>query len=379
MTDGLAIDKVKVPIKNILFTFFLRKFKQITKFKEGFFKNPLFYFGVSPFILFGLLFSSSEGLAQLSYTDIEKITFFNSFFKNTDNSEDGDPFFNQNKALAIETPDLIIQDNFVYAISTPRVLTTQTLGSIFGGYSRRDEKEVIEYSVQPGDTIETIAQQFNISVNTALWANDLSGNSALKAGQTLTILPVSGLIHPVKSGDTISEIGKIYKADKEEIITFNNLTNEGDIFIGDILIIPGGVMPAKPLVSIVAPLADNFFIYPAEGTVTQRTHYYNAVDVANKCGTSVYAAASGVAQRARYGWNSGGGNQITILHARGVVTYYGHLVAILVKPGDTVDIGQRIGLMGTTGVSTGCHLHFGVIGAKNPLSKYPLGATLKYK
>ena len=103
-----------------------------------------------------------------------------------------------------------------------------------------------------------------------------------------------------------------------------------------------------------------------------------------RCGTPVHAAASGVVQRVRYGWNYGGGNQVTILHANGVVTYYGHLMTIFVKPGEAVTTGDTIALMGGgpgmagAGISTGCHTHFEVIGAKNPLSKYLVGTKIKY-
>lgn len=216
-------------------------------------------------------------------------------------------------------------------------------------------------------------------MNTLLWTNHISKNTNLTVGQTLVILPVSGILHIVKSGDTISEISKTYKANIDDVVSFNDLTNEGDIFIGDILIIPGGVMPQKVAPSVVqTQLADSFFIYPAEGTITQGLHFYNAIDLANKCGTPIYAAASGVVQRARYGWNYGGGNQVTILHSGGVVTYYGHLLSMSVKPGDQVNLGDRIGLMGETGKATGCHIHFQVIGAKNPLVKYSVGSLIKY-
>lgn len=365
-----------------MFTFFHKKFKQTARKVniKGFSKNPFFYLGLVSFILLGLLFFKSDSLSKLSYFKYSNAVFFNSFFKNSNNPENNDLFFSPQKALAIETPDLkIIQDNFIYGVSTPRILTTQTLGYIFGE-SSQNKKDVFDYSVQPGDTIESVAQTFNISVNTLLWANNLSKNSVLKVGQTLVILPVSGVVHIVKSGDTISEIAKTYKSKVDDIVDFNSLTSEGDIFVGDILIIPDGIMPLKPVPQIIqAPLPDSFFIYPVEGIITQRLHWYNAVDIGNKCGTPVHAAASGTIQRARYGWNAGGGNQITILHSDGVVTYYGHLSTIFVKPGDTIDVGTRIGLMGSTGISTGCHTHFGITGAQNPLAKYSLGEIIKYK
>jgi len=388
-----------------LFTFFQKKFTQLNKILwilisplaklfnrvkqtakkidiKGFSKNPFFYFGAISFILFGLLFFYSDSLAKPDYLKNSDIVFFNSFFKNTDNLKNNDLFFSQNRELALETPDLkIIQDNSIYAVSTPTVLTTQTLGDIFGG-SGEQRKDVIDYAVQPGDTIESIAKNFNISLNALLWANNLSKNSSLKVGQNLTILPVSGVLHIVKNGDTLSQITKTYKAKIDDIIAFNSLVNEGDIFIGDTLIIPDGVQPLKSAPSIInIPLADNFFIYPAEGQITQGIHYYNAVDIANKCGASIYAAASGIVQRALSdgGWHGGMGNHISILHSNGIVTYYGHLMTLFVKPGDKVDTGDRIALMGETGRATGCHVHFEVIGAQNPLAKYGLGTIIKYK
>ena len=179
----------------------------------------------------------------------------------------------------------------------------------------------------------------------------------------------------------MGQIAKTYKSNVDDIISFNNLANESDIFIGDTLIIPNGAMPQKAAPSVInVPLADNFFIYPAEGIITQGLHYYNAIDLANKCGTPIYAAAAGTVQRAVFNnsWNLGMGNYITILHSNGTVTYYGHLMTVFVKPGDRVDTGDRIGLMGQTGDATGCHVHFEVIGASNPLARYAVGTTIRY-
>lgn len=366
---------------NILFTPFRRKFKH--EKPRGFSKNLFFYFGLVSFVLLGVLFSNSDSLAKLSYLKNSDAAFFNSFFKNAYNQQNNDVFSSQSKALALETPDLkLIQDDFIYAVSTPRVLTTQTLGSILGGSSQSsDKKDVVDYTVQPGDTIPSVAQGFDVSTNTIIWANDLSKNATLKTGQNLVILPVSGVIHIVKPGDTISEISKKYKSNVSDTVSFNNLSDEGDIFIGDILIIPGGIMPEKILRSNnQVALSDSFFIYPAEGQISQGLHYYNGIDIANKCGASVYAAAAGVVQRAvaNNKWNLGMGNHISILHANNVSTYYGHLLALFVKPGDQVNVGDRIALIGRTGNATGCHVHFQVMGAANPLAKYRVGTLIKY-
>jgi len=351
---------------------------------KGLFKNPLFYFSVFSFVLLGTICFGNNSFADLNGLVNNDIIFFNSFFKEN-SAEKNNLFFSKNEAIALETPDLkIVEENSVCGISTPRVIGTQVLGAIFGE-TAQNSKDIIEYAVEPGDTLETIAKSFDISLNTLLWANDLSKNSKIKVGQKLVILPVSGIIHIVKSGDTLSEISKAYKSKTSDIVSFNDLSNEGDIFIGDILVVPNGVISTKaPSAPSQAPIASSFFIFPTEGKITQGLHFYNAIDVANKCGTPIYAAAPGQVQKVKYGYNFGGGNYVTILHSNGVVTYYGHLMTIFVKPGDKVDVGERIALMGGgkgmagAGISTGCHLHFQVTGAKNPLAKYALGATIKY-
>ncbi len=389
LTEGFKNDKFNT---NNLFTFFRKKLKNTAKKinAKGFSKNPFFYFGVMSFVLFGLLFFYSDSLAEPNYPKTNNIILFNSFFKDTDNLGSSDLFFSQNKELALETPDLkIIQDNSIYSVSTPSILTTQTLGDIFGG-SDETRKDVVNYTVQPGDTVDSIAKSFNISLNTLLWANDISKNSDLKVGNSLIILPVSGVSYVVKNGDTLSQIAKTYKAKVDDIIAFNGLANEGDIFIGDILIIPDGVMPQKAGPSHVqVALPGSSLIYPLLNfRITQGLHYFNAVDIQpiSGCGTPVYASASGVVQRAVSNgkWNQGMGNHITILHDSlgGIVTYYGHLMKLFVQSGDRVSIGQEIALVGGqpgmagAGDSTGCHVHWEVVGARNPLAGIPVGSIL---
>lgn len=368
-----------------MFTFFRKKFKQTAKkiHIKGFSKNPFFYLGLISFVLLGLLFSNSDSLARLSYFKYSNAVFFNSFFKNSINAASSDLFFSQNKALSIETPDLkIIQDNFIYGIATPRVLTTQILGSIMGGAEQdEDRKEIIDYDAEIGDTLESIAKKFNISLTTLLLANDLSKNSTLKVGQSLVIPPLDGMLYAVKVGDTISDIAKKYKSSADKIIAFNDLKNEGDIFVNDLIFLPGGQTPPRPVLPATQiPIADSFFIYPTEGIITQGPHGFlgRGVDVANKCGTPVYAAAPGVVQRAQF--NARYGNFITISHYNGTSSYYGHEQTVLVKPGETVTAGQMIGLMGKTGREViGCNLHFEIRGARNFLSNFGVGFHLNFK
>lgn len=350
---------------------------------RGLFKNPLFHFGLVSIILFLMIYASCDSSANMSSLGSGRVVFFNSFFNKSSNLSTNNLFSSQAKAIPLETPDLkIMQDNTLCQVATPCVVSGKVLGDVFGG-NNQNKKDVVDYVVQPGDTLQSIADSYRISVNTLLWANDISNSSTIKVGQSLTILPIDGVLHIVKSGDTISGIASKYKAQSEDIISYNNLANQNDIYIGDILIVPGGVMPKKaaPLINNQIPLADSFFIFPTEGIITQGLHYYNAVDVANKCGTPVYAAASGVVQRAVYNnaWNLGMGNYVTILHSNGIVTYYGHFQYVFVKPGDKVNVGDKIGSIGMTGNATGCHVHFQVIGARNPLAAYLRGSTISYK
>jgi len=280
-------------------------------------------------------------------------------------------------------PDFIfVNHNSLFSSLPPAFVSGRVFGSKLE--STVERKEIQEYIVEEGDTLASISQKFGISLNTLLWANNLDKKSVLKPGMKLVILPVDGVLHQVKQGDTIFEIAKKYQAKIENIISFNELSDPNDIYVGDILIIPDGKMPPPPkpkekkivqkpsLISLSRPLANSYFICPVAGgcRITQGLHFYNAVDFSNgKCGEPILAAAGGVVQKAKYGWNGGAGNVVTILHPNGVVTMYGHLQTIFVSPGQEVSQGQIIGLMGATGKATGCHLHFGVYGAKNPFAR----------
>jgi len=337
--------------------------------------------------LLGLIYVFCDSSANTGLND-SRVVFFNSFFSKADSLSRDSLFSSRATAIPLETPDLkLMQDNTLCGVSTPCVVSGKVLGDVFGSDSSK-QKDIIDYTVQPGDTLQSIADSYEISVNTLLRANDLTSYSTIKVGQSLTILPVDGVLHVVKSGDTAFGIAQTYKAQLEDIISYNDLANQDDIYIGDILIVPGGTMPktAGPIISQV-PLADNFFIYPTQGYIAQGLHYYNAVDIANKCGTPIYAAAAGTVQRAvgNGQYNQGMGNHIIILHSNGTSTYYGHLMTLFVTQGEKVYIGQNIGLMGGepgmagAGKSTGCHVHFQVMGAKNWLTSYPKGTTISYK
>jgi LysM repeat protein len=296
-----------------------------------------------------------------------------------------DPFLSVPRVEFDRTPLTFLEKNSLVAAVPPVLVSSQTLGYIREGEDHAHTEWVSEYIVQDGDTLSSIATKFHISLNTIFWANDLTKNSIIKPGKKLIILPVDGVIHHVKDGDTVGGLAQRYKTKSADIVQFNKLSSEGDIFIGDILVIPGGTPPpaASPSSPSQTAVATNYFMRPIQGgKVSQRLHWYNAIDFAAPCEiTPILASAGGVVQRVSYGWNGGGGNNITILHPNGVVTYYGHILnqSAFVSPGQQVNQGERIALVGGqpgmagAGISTGCHVHFGVHGAANPFRGLQIG------
>ena len=246
-------------------------------------------------------------------------------------------------------------------------------------YFDNNKKETKTYVVRSGDTAESIAFAYGINTYTLLWANDLTEKSIIRPGQELVVLPINGVRVQVKAGDTVQALGKKYAADPQEIIAYNALPADGSLQAGDYLILPGGEMPAPAIKTPVrsAPkyatgtITAGWLIIPAGGYNWGRLHGYNAVDIANKCWTPVYAAAAGtVSLTDEVGWNGGYGKYMKIDHPNGVTTLYAHFNDVIVSAGDSVKQGQLIGYMGTTGRSTGCHVHFEVRGAKNPFARY---------
>lgn len=229
------------------------------------------------------------------------------------------------------------------------------------------------YVVREGDTLTGIAEMFGVSPNTIKWANDLSAKGAIRVGQTLTILPVTGVKYTTKSGDTLLSIAKKFGADSDEIAAFNAL--DGALIAGTEIIIPDGEI-AAPRVSAVAVRASvgatsyaGYFLRPIAGGVrTQGVHGYNAVDLAAPVGTPVVASAAGEVIVAKEGgWNGGYGSYVVIKHANGAQTLYGHESSVIVGVGQSVVQGQVIGYVGATGKATGPHVHFEIRGGpRNP-------------
>ncbi len=234
--------------------------------------------------------------------------------------------------------------------------------------------KVLEYQVQPGDTVSAIAGKFGVTTDTIRWENSLKSLNDIKPKQVLRILPVSGVLHKVNRGETIYSIAKKYEANSQAIVDFPfNTFSDNESFslaVGQDLIIPDGKKPnevpsgtsrnlAQRTPSAGAVSASGNFAWPIGGVITQRfAWYHRAIDIATKLGTPVVAADSGRVVVAGWPDNSGYGNRVVLDHGNGFTTLYAHLSRIDVVAGQTVKRGDVVGLEGSTGRSTGPHLHF---------------------
>ena len=237
------------------------------------------------------------------------------------------------------------------------------------------------YVVRPGDTLSDIAGMFNVSVNTIIWANNLKGTKDIHVGDTLAILPVSGVKRIVAKGDTLKSLAKAYGADSDEIAQFNGINPTEALSVGSTIIIPGADMQTVPSTQkpsgsrtqggSTAPSYSGYYANPVPGArLTQRLHGHNGVDFGTPRGTPVHASANGTVIIVRNsGWNGGYGNYVVITHPNGTQTLYAHLTNAIVSSGQSVTQGQIIGYSGNTGKSTGAHLHFEVRGTKNPFGR----------
>jgi len=262
------------------------------------------------------------------------------------------------------------------ALSKPIIMPGAVLPTTSGNTGR---SEIIYHTVQSGEVLGQIAEKYGLNLSTILWANNLTVRSYIRPGDKLKILPVSGVVHKVKKGENLSKIAKLYGADINKVIEFNKLKSDGsDLVIGEELLIPDGKMPAPtpvykpttrqysvlsnvaaPPPSVSAP-AGSGYLWPAG--VKYISQYFGwrhtGLDIAGKIGTALYATKYGTVTRSQCGWNGGYGCYIIIDHGGGISSLYGHASQLYASVGDVVEQGETIALMGSTGRSTGSHLHF---------------------
>ena len=258
---------------------------------------------------------------------------------------------------------------------------TNENNALDGSFTIDDEgngnDQISLYTVRSGDTVPLIAKMFGVSPNTIYWANDMKAGSTVKPDQVIVILPITGIKYTVKKGDHVEDLAKKFKSDVGEIVSFNNIDTSVGLTAGQEIIIPDAELQS-PVVSKPGkntnpggPVSTiGYFRRPINGGIkTQGIHGHNGVDLASFGGAHIpiLAAADGTVIISKSGgWNGGYGNYVVIKHPNGMQTLYGHMSANLVASGDHVTKGQQIGNMGSTGQSTGVHLHFEVRGGRNP-------------
>lgn len=241
--------------------------------------------------------------------------------------------------------------------------------------SQKPRSEIVEYKVETGDTVSSIAQKFDISADTIKWANDITDVNQVKPGQVLKILPITGVSHVVKEGDTLESVAKKYSAEPQAILDFpfNDVPDDFKLKVGQLLIVRDGSPPEvkapkirpQPQYLAQGPQSPAFqapfgaqFIWPTGGQITQYFAWYHpGVDIANRAGPGVAAADGGTVVVAGWPDSYGYGNRVVIDHENGYQSLYAHLSNIYVSVGEKVSRGQLVGQMGSTGRSTGTHLH----------------------
>lgn len=290
------------------------------------------------------------------------------------------------EALALETSPGLFRADGPFALSN--ISGASSVSSSSSSRSVPERSGIEMYAVVPGDTLSGIAEHFGISVNTLLWANNLTVRSVLKPGQQLSILPVSGALHTVSSGDTLLAISKKYNVDAGTIAAYNKVQTDAPLQIGQQFIIPGGVISAAaPRSSSSVAVKDIFtsaptssqgatkpvdgfsMVWPTDLPTIVRglSWFHTGYDIdcnGHADGTSTndnYAAADGSIIYA--GKKNGYGNVVEVDHGNGLITRYGHFHTLYVQSGQTVSAGDPLGRCGSTGNSSGTHLHFEVIDA----------------
>ncbi len=337
-----------------------------------------------------LLFVVTFAILEPISADASVFSFIGDLFASpTDASTVSGELNSQTAAVLQAVPNISPEPNKIRDINIVDDSAIQTemgpLGTVSQIASSTQSNTISVYTVKAGDTLSEIASLFNVSTNTILWANDLKSQKDLKPGDQLLILPVSGIEYTVAKGETLNSLAKKFDVDPNDILGFNDLSSASDLKVGMDIIIPGAEessssstssgsksssSSSKNTYSSLPKAVSGYYIRPISGGVkTQGLHgaCHCAVDLASSIGTSIHAAADGTVILSRMGgWNGGYGNYVIISHSNGTQTLYAHMQKTLVSTGDKVTQGQTIGLMGSTGNSTGSHVHFEIRGAKNP-------------
>jgi murein DD-endopeptidase MepM/ murein hydrolase activator NlpD len=230
------------------------------------------------------------------------------------------------------------------------------------------------HTVQSGDNISSLAISFGLNQDTIISTNKITNTRLLQINRVLKIPNQDGILHTVAKGDTLGSIAEKYKVEQESIITANELFSE-NLRTGIDLFIPGAKLDWVRLQEINGEL----FIWPVNGAITSpygyrrnpfdgsRRQFHSGLDIRGAHGTPIRAAMSG--RVSQVGYDGTLGNYVVINHHSGYRTLYAHMSLIRTRTGAYVAQGERIGDVGSTGWSTGPHLHFTVY--KNGVTMNP--------
>lgn len=226
------------------------------------------------------------------------------------------------------------------------------------------------HALQAGETLSTVASRFGIPLNALVGANtDISSLDRLPVGVDLLIPPGMGTVVTLRPGDSIIDVAHEHHVAPYELVRANGLRSPLDIVPGMLVFLPG-VQPTAALERLAKVREEeNRFIWPLHGRLTSyfgprnlgmgTSSFHRGIDIAAPTGTPIVSMRSGTVTFA--GWSTAGyGNLVRIRHAEGYETWYGHFSSVAVSVGQAVSQGQVIGRVGSTGISTGPHLHLEV-------------------
>ena len=226
---------------------------------------------------------------------------------------------------------------------------------------RADPPGLNVYTVQPGDTLLFIAARYEVTPQTVAFNNGLKDSGDVRAGQTLIVPPLDAAIYAVREGDTIDSIAARFGVEANAVRTLNSVVFEPeDVSVGRVLLVPmpEGRYPGFRLVVSEAPRVFAPRVrWPTEGIVTQLfSSVHTGIDIAAPYGSPVVASGSGTVSWV--GWRGSGGLAVCVLLDWGLETCDYHLSATQVELGERVVTGERIASVGSSGVSTGPHVHW---------------------
>jgi LysM repeat protein len=251
------------------------------------------------------------------------------------------------------------QDSWIWRLETER-LTQEAL-------TAKAQTQGLLYQVKKGDTLWGLARDLNVDLDVLAAMNYLSSGDIIYAGQYLRLPVEQDKSYQVRPGDTLWHIAQQYEVDVTTLMAVNRITRPEALQVGRILTIPGSpwsmAVQGHPAVN-VSRYKGARLNWPLKGRITspyglRDRGFHHGLDIGAKAGTPIKAAQAGTVRFAGYK-NQFYGNAVEIVHDNGLITVYGHTSKNLVKEGQRVTAGQSIALVGSTGRSTGPHLHFEV-------------------